>query len=45
MIFIGEKISAVIDNIDNEDFIAATAAEVKELCRRFPAPGLEHLAG
>ena len=45
MVFIGEKISAIIDAPEDENLLAATAAEVKELCRSFPAPGLEHLAG
>jgi glycine hydroxymethyltransferase len=34
-------ISAIIDNWDNEEFLAKTAAEVKELCRKFPPPGLD----
>lgn len=45
MVFIGEKISAVIDNTEDEGLLAAIATEVKELCSHFPAPGLEHLAG
>ncbi|MDR3088280.1 MAG: serine hydroxymethyltransferase [Desulfobulbaceae bacterium] len=44
MAFVGEKIAAVIERLDDEAFLARTAAEVREFCRRFPAPGLEHLA-
>ena len=45
MVFVGETIAAVIARLDDEAFLTKTAAEVKECCRRFPAPGLEHLAG
>jgi len=45
MVFVGETIAAVIARLDDEAFLTKTAAEVKEFCRQFPAPGLEHLAG
>ena len=43
MLFVGEKIDAVISDPDNSGLIEKTAGEVKEFCSRFPAPGLEHL--
>ena len=43
MVFIGEKIDAIVSDSDNSQLIAATAREVADLCKRFPAPGLEHL--
>lgn len=36
-----EFISAVIDNWQNEEFLAKTAQDVKELCSKFPPPGLD----
>ncbi len=36
-----EFISAVIDNWQNEEFLAKTAKDVKELCSKFPPPGLD----
>jgi len=45
MTFVGETVAAVIARFDDEAFLTKTAAEVKEFCRQFPAPGLEHLAG
>ncbi|QAR32566.1 serine hydroxymethyltransferase [Geovibrio thiophilus] len=36
-----EFISAVIDNWDNAEFLAKTAQDVKELCSKFPPPGLD----
>jgi len=45
MIFVGDTIAAVIARLDDEAFLAKTAAEVKAFCHQFPAPGLEHLAG
>ena len=43
MIFIGEKIDQVINDAENVELQKKIAAEVKELCSNFPAPGLEHL--
>ncbi len=43
MRFIGEKIDAVLAEPDNTDLRAATATQVRELCRSFPAPGLVHI--
>lgn len=43
MVFIGEKIDAVISDTDNESLLTETAAQLKKLCCQFPAPGLEHL--
>ena len=43
MIFIGEKIDAVVNNTENVALHAEIAEEVKKLCSAFPAPGLEHL--
>ena len=44
MVFIGEKISAVIDDVENSELQDSIRTEVKELCSRFPAPGLSHIA-
>ncbi len=44
MVFIGEKISAVIDDAQNGELHDSIASEVKELCKRFPAPGLTHIS-
>ncbi|MDR0476743.1 MAG: serine hydroxymethyltransferase [Desulfobulbaceae bacterium] len=43
MVFVGDIIAAVIARLDDEAFLAKTAAHVKEYCRQFPAPGLGHL--
>ena len=42
---IGIWIDTVIQNSTNGAVQAQVAAEVKELCRSYPAPGLEHLVG
>jgi glycine hydroxymethyltransferase len=44
MAYIGEKINAIIDDAENNELIQQTAAEIKELCANFPAPGLEHIS-
>jgi glycine hydroxymethyltransferase len=44
MEFIGEKINTIVSDAENVDLQIATAQEIKELCRNFPAPGLEHIA-
>jgi glycine hydroxymethyltransferase len=44
MIFIGEKIDQVINDAENVELQIKIAAEVKELCSKFPAPGLEHIS-
>lgn len=44
MIFIGEKIAEIVSDITNQDLLEKTAAEIKSLCDRFPAPGLEHIS-
>ncbi|WP_163338386.1 serine hydroxymethyltransferase [Desulfopila sp. IMCC35008] len=44
MVYIGEKINRILADIDNNELIEQTAAEIKELCSRFPAPGLEHIS-
>lgn len=36
-------IDRVISDPENEELLASIAEEVKELCSKFPAPGLEHL--
>lgn len=41
---IGRLIDAVIADPDNESVQARVAAEARELCSGFPAPGLEHIA-
>lgn len=43
MNFIGEKIDAVINDVENVELQQQIAQEVKTLCAAFPAPGLEHL--
>lgn len=43
MTFIGEKIDAVINDVENVELQQQIAQEVKALCAGFPAPGLEHL--
>lgn len=42
---IGAWIDTVIQNSDNAAVQAEVAAEIRELCRSYPAPGLEHLVG
>lgn len=44
MFYIGDKINEILADVDNNVLIEQTAAEMKELCSRFPAPGLEHLS-
>lgn len=44
MFFIGEKIDIVINDAENVDLHAEIALEVKNLCAKFPAPGLEHIS-
>jgi glycine hydroxymethyltransferase len=41
MKFIATKIVKVIENIDNTDILGQIREEVKELCLKFPVPGLE----
>jgi len=43
MVFIGEKINAIVKDVENVELQQQIAAEVKELCAGFPAPGLEHI--
>lgn len=43
MVFIGEKMNAIVAEPDNTALIESTAAEIQQLCASFPAPGLEHL--
>jgi glycine hydroxymethyltransferase len=43
MVLVCEMITKVLNDPDNLKLLAHTAAEVKELCRNFPAPGLELL--
>jgi glycine hydroxymethyltransferase len=43
MVLVSEMISKVLSDPDNQKLLALTAGEVKELCRNFPAPGLELL--
>ncbi len=42
MIIVSEFIDRVISNLENDQIISATAAEVNAFCKGFPAPGLEH---
>jgi glycine hydroxymethyltransferase len=44
MTFIGEKIDAVVNDAENVKLQGEIAGEVKNLCSKFPAPGLEHLS-
>lgn len=44
MTFIGEKIDAVVNDAENVKLQIEIAAEVKNLCSKFPAPGLEHIS-
>lgn len=43
MIVVSDLIERVIDNPEDAQMLARTADEVKEICKTFPAPGLEHL--
>lgn len=43
MVFIGEKITAIVANPEDIALQEKTAQEVVALCKNFPAPGLEHL--
>ena len=43
MVLVSDFIEKVIADPDNEGLLQQTAEEVKELCSKFPAPGLEHL--
>jgi glycine hydroxymethyltransferase len=43
MVLVSKMITKVINDPDNVKLLAHSAAEVKELCRNFPAPGLELL--
>jgi glycine hydroxymethyltransferase len=44
MLLVSDFIDRVIADPDNEQFLEQTAAKVKSLCSKFPAPGLEHLS-
>lgn len=44
MLLISDFIDKVVSDHENEDLLARTAAEVKQLCSHFPAPGLEQLS-
>ena len=44
MEIVGNFIDRVISDFENEEMLAEIAQEVKTLCDKFPAPGLEHLA-
>lgn len=37
---IAEMFNKVVDNIDNEGVLADIKAEVKEMCKKFPVPGI-----
>ena len=43
MVIISDLIDMVISNPQNATIIKKVASQAKELCSRFPAPGLEHL--
>jgi len=43
MLMVSDFIDEVIADSENESHLQRIAAEVKELCRDFPAPGLEHI--
>ncbi len=43
MVLVSKMITKVINDPDNVKLLAHSAAEAKELCRNFPAPGLELL--
>lgn len=41
---IGKWINAVVDDPENTELLSDIAQQVKTLCDKFPAPGLEHLS-
>ena len=43
MVEVGNLLDAVIADPDNADTHARIAGQVRDLCRNFPAPGLEHI--
>ncbi len=43
MEIIGNLIDQVVADFENEEMLKTIAVEVKTLCDKFPAPGLEHL--
>lgn len=44
MIEIGRLLDTVISDPENEVLLAGVADQARELCKGFPAPGLEHIA-
>lgn len=44
MLKVADLIAEVIADSENEGHLQRVAAEVKEMCRHFPAPGLEHIS-
>ncbi|MDK9708731.1 MAG: serine hydroxymethyltransferase [Desulforhopalus sp.] len=44
MLLVSDFINRVIADPENQLLLAGIAGEVKDLCSKFPAPGLEHLA-
>lgn len=44
MVFVGEKIAEVVADPEDIGLQERIAGEIKTLCEKFPAPGLEHLA-
>lgn len=45
MALVSDYIDRVINDPENEPLLRKTAVEIEELCKNFPAPGLEHLSG
>ncbi len=43
MLLVSDFIEKIIANPDNEILLQQTAEEIRVLCSKFPAPGLEHL--
>ena len=41
---IGLFIDQVVNNLEDKEMLAQIASQVKEICDKFPAPGLEHQA-
>jgi glycine/serine hydroxymethyltransferase len=37
---LGNWLADVVDDVENESVIARVAAEIRELCDHFPAPGI-----
>ena len=37
---IAEMFNKVVDNLENDDILAEIKAEVKEMCKKFPVPGI-----